>query len=89
MKKLLLIAALGVVGFASAKGKVEKVNSKAKEVTTIITKNNKKVKKIAKKQVECGVFQASCISAYTCQDWTPSQWYNWMEQIQENYCQLW
>ncbi|SHH64183.1 hypothetical protein SAMN05421866_3296 [Chryseobacterium oranimense] len=90
MKKILFIAALGVAGLASANGNgnVEKeVNPKAKEVA--VTKNTKKAKKIAKiKQVECGVFQASCTSAYTCQDWTPSQWYHWMEQIQENYCQL-
>lgn len=84
MKKLLFIAALGVAGFASAKGNVEKVNSKAKEVT--VTKKAKKIAKV--KQVQCGVFQASCTSAYTCQDWSPSQWYHWMEQIQENYCQL-
>lgn len=88
MKKLLLIAVIGIAGLASAKGYLEKeVNSKAKEVT--ITKNTKKVKKIAKvKQVQCGVFQASCTSAYTCQDWTNDQWIHWMEQIQENYCQL-
>lgn len=85
MKKILFIAALSVAGFASAKGNVEK-EINPKEVTV---KNTKKAKKIAKiKQVECGVFQASCTSAYTCQDWTPSQWYHWMEQIQENYCQL-
>jgi len=84
MKKLLFIAALGVAGFASAKGNVEKVNSKAKEVT--VTKKAKKIAKV--KQVQCGVFQASCTSAYTCQDWTANQWVEWAEKIQDNYCQL-
>lgn len=85
MKKLLFIVALGIAGLASAKGNVEKEgNSKAKEVK--LTKDAKKVKKKAQKQ--CGVFQASCTSAYTCQDWTSDQWIHWMEQIQENYCQL-
>lgn len=81
MKKVLFIAALGVAGLVSAKGSVEKVNSKAKKIT-IIKKESKKVQK------QCGTFQASCTSAYTCQDWTADQWIHWMEQIQENYCQL-
>jgi hypothetical protein len=81
MKKVLFIAALGVTGLVSAKGNVEKVNSKAKKIT-VIEKESKKVQK------QCGTFQASCTSAYTCQDWTADQWIHWMEQIQENYCQL-
>ncbi len=84
MKKILFIAALGVAGLASAKGNVEKVNSKAKEVT--VAKSTKKVKK--KNQMQCGTFQASCTSAYTCQDWTAGQWIEWAEKIQDNYCQL-
>ena len=81
MKKVLFIAALGVEGLVSAKGNVEEVNSKAKKIT-VIKKESKKVEK------QCGTFQASCTSAYTCQDWTADQWIHWMEQIQENYCQL-
>lgn len=85
MKKLLFIGVLSVAGLVSAKGNVEKVNSKSNGVE--VSKNIKKVKKKAVPQ--CGVFQASCTSAYTCQDWSPAQWNHWMEQIQENYCQLW
>ncbi|MCJ7935724.1 MAG: hypothetical protein MUW56_19380 [Chryseobacterium sp.] len=84
MKKLLLIAMVGVAGFVSAKGNVEKVNSKAKEAT--VAKSTKKAKK--KLQMQCGTFQASCTSAYTCQDWTAGQWIEWAEKIQDNYCQL-
>ncbi|PWN66119.1 hypothetical protein [Chryseobacterium oncorhynchi] len=84
MKKLLFIAALGVAGFASAKGGVEKVNSKTKEITA--TKKTKKAKK--KYEMQCGTFQASCTSAYTCQDWSPGQWIHWGEQIQNNYCEM-
>lgn len=85
MKKMLFVAALGVAGLVSAKGNVEKVNSKVKEIT--VSKNIKNINKKAKPQ--CGVFQASCTSAYTCQDWSADQWIHWMEQIQENYCQAW
>ncbi|MFS4428800.1 hypothetical protein [Chryseobacterium sp. S90] len=81
MKKLLFIAMVGMAGFASAKENVEKVNSKAKETKTI-----KKAKK--KTQMQCGTFQASCTSAYTCQDWSAGQWIEWAEKIQDNYCQL-
>ncbi|RXM53317.1 MULTISPECIES: hypothetical protein [unclassified Chryseobacterium] len=84
MKKLLFIAMLGVVGFVSAKGNVEKVNSKTKEAT--VAKSTKKAKK--KLQMQCGTFQATCTSAYTCQDWTVGQWLEWGEKIQDNYCQL-
>lgn len=66
MKKLLFFVALSVAGFASAKGNVEKRNFKAKEI-----KITKKVKK--KTQMQCGTFQASCTSAYTCQDWSAGQ----------------
>jgi hypothetical protein len=86
MKKLLFIAMVGIAGFASAKGSVEKVNSKVKKVTVTKTIKNKKVKK--KVQMQCGTFQASCTSAYTCQDWSAGQWIEWAEKIQDNYCQL-
>lgn len=84
MKKLLFIIALGVAGLASAKENLENINSKEKKINAI--KNVSKSKKV---KTQCGVFHASCTSAYTCQDWTESQWLHWMEQIQENYCQLW
>jgi len=42
MKKVLFIAALGVAGLVSAKGNVEKVNSKEKKIT-VIKKESKKV----------------------------------------------
>ncbi len=84
MTKLIVLAAFGVAGLVSAKDNVEKVNSIKKEVTT--TKEIKKIKRV--RQVECGVFQASCTSAYTCQDWTSDQWIRWMEKIQQNYCQV-
>ncbi|AZA79576.1 hypothetical protein EG347_19800 [Chryseobacterium sp. G0186] len=85
MKKVLFIAMLvGIAGFASAKENVEKVNSKTEEVTVI--KNTQEVKK--KVQMQCGVFEASCTSAYTCQDWSVGQWIEWAEKIQDNYCQL-
>ncbi|WP_261509793.1 hypothetical protein [Chryseobacterium paludis] len=81
MKKVLFIAAIGVAGLVSAKGNVEKVSSKAKKITDV-----KKSKK--KREVQCATFQASCTSAYTCQDWTADQWIHWGQQIQNNYCQL-
>ena len=43
MKKLLFIAMIGIAGFVSAKGNVEKVNSKTKEVR--VAKSTKKSKK--------------------------------------------
>ncbi|MDH5033976.1 hypothetical protein [Chryseobacterium cucumeris] len=84
MKKLLFIAMIGIAGFVSAKGNVEKVNSKTKEVR--VAKSTKKSKK--KLQMQCGTFQVSCTSAYTCQDWSADQWIEWAEKIQDNYCQL-
>ena len=38
--------------------------------------------------MQCGTFQASCTSVYTCQDWSADQWIEWAEKIQDNYCQL-
>lgn len=82
MQKLLLIAAIGIAGLASAKGNVEKkVNSKGKEI--VVAKKAKK-----KQRRQCATVVVSCTSAYTCQDWTADQWLNWASQIQSNYCMI-
>ncbi|KMQ69190.1 hypothetical protein ACM39_03530 [Chryseobacterium sp. FH2] len=91
MKKLLFIAMVGIAGFASAKGNVEKVDSKAKEVTTVtkkaaLSKKNTKTKAKAVFFAECRTVVVSCISAYTCQDWSEGQWNTWGSNIQSNYC---
>lgn len=81
MKKIVLIVGIFAASITSANTitSVKKIVKKSQSKKEIISKS---------KRMQCAVVQASCTSAYTCQDWTPQQWYNWGQQIQDNYCQL-
>lgn len=89
MTKLIVLAAFGVAGLVSAKDNVEKGNSKGQAITSkkeSVLKKGRKAK--AALAVRCGIVQATCTSAYTCQDWSDAEFTEWAEQIQNNYCQL-
>lgn len=92
-KKIILIAVILVAGVANAKtGTPENGNDrKSQNKKEVISENKEKSTLTTKalKELECNVFYASCTAAYTCQDWTPQQWYDWAYAIQQNYCQLW
>lgn len=96
MKKLLLLlTVLFTVTFAFANESINPTNSTL-NVNPILLQiwndnsqivlNNEEPKEL--KEVICLSVQVSCTSAYTCQEWTPSQWLNWANQIQSNYCTL-
>lgn len=84
MKRIFLIAGIFTASIISANTatSVKKSDKKSQKNKVLVLKSKKAV------QRQCAVFQASCTSAYTCQDWSMEQWYNWAEQIQNNYCQL-
>lgn len=86
MKKLLLLAAFGVAGIMSANTITPTSDEGNLE---FVLENHNKVAFEATPEYQCGTFYASCTAAYTCQSWTESQWIQWAELIQENYCQLW
>ncbi|HAP95786.1 hypothetical protein [Epilithonimonas hominis] len=92
MKKLLLVATIGIAGLVSAntitvKSESDKKSQNKKEV--VAKKETKKIlKSEALSESECRVFYASCTAAITCQEWNPYQWFTWAQAIQENYCQL-
>lgn len=84
MKKIFLIAGIFTASIISANTTtlVKKSDKKLQKKKVFVIKSKKAV------QLQCAVFHATCTSAYTCQDWSMEQWYNWAEQIQNNYCQL-
>lgn len=84
MKKIILVAGIFTVGIISANTttSTKKSDKKSQNKKEIVSKTKKK------KEVRCLVYQATCTSAYTCQDWSNQQFIEWANQIQDNYCQL-
>lgn len=100
MKKIILLAGILITGAVSANTitpkyekdkkselKKESVSKDEKEITSK-NKNKATLENKTAKRTECASVVVTCTSAYTCQDWTPAQWVNWAEQIQNNYCMI-
>lgn len=100
MKKIILFTGILIAGAVNANtisakyesdGKSEnKKESFSKEKKEVVSKSKNKttLKNKATKRVQCATVFVTCTSAYTCQDWTAQQWYDWGVQIQSNYCMI-
>lgn len=92
MKKMILLAGILITGAVSANtiAPGNENNKKSQNKKEMVSKNEgtKTIKTTAGKRYQCGTVFATCTSAYTCQDWTPQQWYDWGVQIQSNYCMI-
>lgn len=97
MKKIILVASILVGGAISANNTTMKKENDKKEIVSkntndkeIVSKsiNKKAIKAKAALRSECRTVVVTCTSAYTCQNWSESQWNNWGSQIQSNYCMI-